>query len=110
MSVYLPRDSFAALFDMASVTILQKKAYKLIPRLAESETGRAALAERTSELQAMFIASADKVSAPARRERLAALSALLPFVPDTSLHFIPSILSEVVICCKENNERAPHRT
>ncbi|KAH6685564.1 NUC173 domain-containing protein [Verticillium dahliae] len=113
MSVYLPRDSFAALFDMASVTIvrqdqpqLQKKAYKLIPRLAESETGRAALAERTSELQAMFIASADKVSAPARRERLAALSALLPFVPDTSLHFIPSILSEVVICCKENNERA----
>ncbi|EEY15469.1 90S preribosome component RRP12 [Verticillium alfalfae VaMs.102] len=113
MSVYLPRDSFAALFEMASVTIvrqdqpqLQKKAYKLIPRLAESETGRAALEARTSELQAMFIASADKVSAPARRERLAALSALLPFVPDTSLHFIPSILSEVVICCKENNERA----
>ncbi|KAL9945153.1 hypothetical protein ACHAQF_004672 [Verticillium nonalfalfae] len=113
MSVYLPRDSFAALFEMASVTIvrqdqpqLQKKAYKLIPRLAESATGRAALEARTSELQAMFIASADKVSAPARRERLAALSALLPFVPDTSLHFIPSILSEVVICCKENNERA----
>ncbi|KAM0284555.1 hypothetical protein ACHAQH_001921 [Verticillium albo-atrum] len=113
MSVYLPRESFAALFEMASVTIvrqdqpqLQKKAYKLIPRLAESDVGKAALEERTSELQAMFIASADKVSAPARRERLAALSALLPFVPDTSLHFIPSILSEVVICCKENNERA----
>ncbi|KAM0323041.1 hypothetical protein ACHAQA_009140 [Verticillium albo-atrum] len=113
MSVYLPRESFGALFEIAAVTIvkqeqpqLQKKAYKLIPRLAESEIGKVALQERTAELQAMFIASADKVSAPARRERLAALSALLPFVPETSLHFIPSILSEVVICCKENNERA----
>ena len=46
------------------------------------------------------------LSAPARRERLAAISSLLPYVPDNSLHFIPSVLSEVVICCKENNERA----
>ncbi|CRK33337.1 hypothetical protein BN1708_001025, partial [Verticillium longisporum] len=57
------------IITMSDQPQLQKKAYKLIPRLAD----------------------ADKVSAPARRERLAALSALLP---------------EVVICCKENNERA----
>ncbi|KAL0941218.1 uncharacterized protein CTRU02_203981 [Colletotrichum truncatum] len=113
ISVYLPRESFTALFEIASVIIfkenepqLQKKAYKLVPRLAESETGKLALQERGEELQQMFLNSAEKVSAPARRERLAALSALLSFVPDTSLHFIPSILSEVVICCKENNERA----
>ncbi len=46
------------------------------------------------------------MSAPARRERLSAIAALLPVVPDTALHFIPSVLSEVVICCKEQNERA----
>ncbi|KAL2759571.1 hypothetical protein ACRALDRAFT_1025826 [Sodiomyces alcalophilus JCM 7366] len=113
MSIYLPRESFAALFEMAAVVImkqeepqLQKKAYKLIPRLAESELGKQALQERSAELQSLLLSSAEKVSVPARRERLAALHALLPFIPDTSLHFIPSILSEVVICCKENNERA----
>ncbi|KAF9878963.1 hypothetical protein CkaCkLH20_03863 [Colletotrichum karsti] len=113
ISVYLPRESFSALFEIASVIIfkenepqLQKKAYKLVPRLAESERGRLALQERSEELQQMFLNSAEKVSAPARRERLGALSSLLSFIPDTSLHFIPSVLSEVVICCKENNERA----
>ncbi|KAK7429586.1 pre-rRNA processing protein [Neonectria magnoliae] len=113
MSVYLPRESFSALFEIAAVIIykqdepqLQKKAYKLIPRLADSEIGKAALRERSAELQQLIFSSTEKVSAPARRERLAAITALLPFIPDTSLHFIPAVLSEVVICCKENNERA----
>ncbi|OAA71269.1 ribosomal RNA-processing protein 12 [Cordyceps fumosorosea ARSEF 2679] len=113
MSAYLPRESFATLFEIATLIIgrddepqLQKKAYKLIPRLATSELGQAALQERSSELQQLIVSSSAKVSAPARRDRLAAISALLPYVPDTALHFIPSVLSEVVICCKENNERA----
>lgn len=113
MSAYLPRESFAVLFEIATVIILkdgepqlQKKAYKLIPRLAGSELGKAALQEKNPELQQLLLSSSDKVSAPARRERLAAMTALLPFVPDNALHFVPSVLSEVVICCKENNERA----
>ncbi|KAG5922192.1 hypothetical protein E4U42_005575 [Claviceps africana] len=113
MSAYLPRDSFAALFEIASVIIyrddepqLQKKAYKLIPRLATSELGKSALQDRSAELQQLIISSSEKVSGPARRERLAAITALLPFVSDESLHFIPAVLSEVVISCKENNERA----
>lgn len=113
MSIYLPRESFAALFEIASLVIfrdddaqLQKKAYKMIPRLVESEKGKIALQERQSELQALILSSADKCSAPARRERLAAIAAVVPFIPDNSLHFIPSILSEVVIGCKEQNERA----
>ena len=113
MSAYLPRESFAALFEIASVVIgkqeepqLQKKAYKLIPRLADSDAGKVALKEKNNELQNLILSSTSKVSAPARRDRLAAIVALLPFIPDDSLHFIPSVLSEVVICCKENNERA----
>ncbi|KAI0596031.1 NUC173 domain-containing protein [Biscogniauxia sp. FL1348] len=113
MSVYLPRQSFSALFNIAAIIIvkdndpqLQKKAYKLIPRLADSDLGKVALQERHEELQSLLLSSAEKVSVPARRERLAALAALLPFIPDTSLHFIPSVLSEVVIYCKENNEKA----
>jgi len=113
MSVYLPRASFGVLFEIASLALfndtdpqLQKKAYKLIPRLAQSSVGKAALVERHSELQDLLTNSAEKVSAPARRERLAAIAALIPLVPDSALHFIPSVLSEVVICCKEHNERA----
>lgn len=113
MSIYLPRESFVALFEIASLVIfkdddaqLQKKAYKLIPRLAESDSGKLALQERQSELQTLILSSADKCSAPARRERLAAIAAMVPFIPNDSLHFIPSILSEVVIGCKEQNERA----
>ncbi|KXJ97145.1 NUC173 domain-domain-containing protein [Microdochium bolleyi] len=113
MSIYLPRESFGPLFNIAALIIvkdddpqLQKKAYKLIPRLAESENGKVALLDRHTELQALLLSSADKVSVPARRERLSALAALVPFIPDDALHFIPAVLSEVVICCKENNERA----
>ncbi|KAI1083813.1 NUC173-domain-containing protein [Whalleya microplaca] len=113
MSMYLPRQSFAPLFNMAALTIvkdddpqLQKKAYKLIPRLAESDIGKIALQERHGELQELLLSSAEKVSVPARRDRLVAITALIPFIPDNSLHFIPSVLSEVVICCKENNEKA----
>lgn len=113
MSIYLPRESFVALFEIASLVILkdddsqlQKKAYKLIPRLAESESGQVALQERQAELQILLLSSAEKCSAPARRERLAAITSLVPFIPNDSLHFIPAILSEVVIGCKEQNERA----
>ncbi|PTB40044.1 uncharacterized protein TrAFT101_004911 [Trichoderma asperellum] len=113
ISAYLPRESFATLFEIATAIInrqeepqLQKKAYKLIPRLATSELGKAALQERNGEMQALILSSSEKVSAPARRERIAAISALLPFIPNSDLHFIPAVLSEIVICCKENNERA----
>ncbi|OAA55958.1 pre-rRNA processing protein [Niveomyces insectorum RCEF 264] len=113
MALHLPRESYLALFQIASLAVvkdddpqLQKKAYKMIPRLAGSEVGRVALVDHHEELQQLMITSADKVSAPARRERLAALAALLPLVPNHALHFIPSILSEVVISCKEQNERA----
>ncbi|KAI1269476.1 NUC173-domain-containing protein [Xylariaceae sp. FL1019] len=113
MSVYLPRQSFGPLFNIARLVImkdddaqLQKKAYKLIPRLAKSETGKVALREQHSELQTLILSSADKISGPARRERLSAMAALVQLIPDDSLHFIPSILSEVVICCKETNEKA----
>jgi ribosomal RNA-processing protein 12 len=113
MSIYLPRESFEALFKIASLVVfkdddpqLQKKAYKMIPRLADSEHGKTALEQRHTELQTLILSSAEKVSAPARRERLAAITALIPFIPDTSLHFIPAVLSEVVISCKENNEKA----
>jgi ribosomal RNA-processing protein 12 len=62
IALYLPRDSYRSLFRMAEIMInkdkdpqLQKKAYKLIPRLAESEIGKAALKDRNGELQQLLL-------------------------------------------------------
>ncbi|KAJ6172098.1 hypothetical protein N7470_001165 [Penicillium chermesinum] len=116
MSIYLPRTSFAGLFAMAATILngssanpdqqLIKKAYKLIPRLASTETGSAALQERSGELQALLLATTDKTPASGRRDRMLAIHELVTHLPTSDLHFIPSILSEVVLGCKESNEKA----
>ncbi|KAF2446900.1 NUC173-domain-containing protein [Karstenula rhodostoma CBS 690.94] len=110
---YLPRDSYPALFKMASIMInrkedpqLQKKAYKMIPRLGESEIGKSALQDRTGELQQLLLQGAEHATGPTRRDRLLALHQILEYLPQTDLHFIPSVLSEVVIATKEVNEKA----
>lgn len=113
ISIYLPRESYSSLFNMAFNVInkdddpqLQKKAYKLIPRLAESEAGRSAIVEKNAELQEFLLAAGSKATAPSRRDRLVAISQIIPELPPDDLHFIPSILSEVIISLKEVNEKA----
>lgn len=114
MSIYLPRSSFSNLFALAAAVLnsetpdqqLIKKAYKLIPRLATTETGKAALIERSAELQSLILNTADKTPASARRDRMLAVHELITYLPTSDLHFIPSILSEVVLGCKESNEKA----
>ena len=113
LSIYLPRPTFPTLFSLAALILsqssdpqLQKKAYKLLPRLATSQSGTLALHDRNAELQSLLLNSASTVSTPARRDRLAAISIVVEHLPQTSLHFIPSVLSEVVISAKEVNEKA----
>jgi ribosomal RNA-processing protein 12 len=112
MAVYLPRERFASLYALATQALtrtdqpqLQKKMYKLIPRLSVSLEGQMALKDRIAELQDLLLTSADKVSVTARRDRLNAIAAIVPLLPTSDLHFIPSVVSEVVVCCKEHNER-----
>lgn len=113
LSMYLPRESFPTLFSLAAAILpqtsdpqLQKKAYKLIPRLASSPTGLAAIQDRNPELQQLLLDSASSASAPSRRDRLSAIAVVITHLPSNSLHFIPAILSEVVISAKEVNEKA----
>ncbi|KAF2762289.1 NUC173-domain-containing protein [Pseudovirgaria hyperparasitica] len=113
ITAYLPRETFTSLFAIASLIInsgkdnkIQKKAYKLIPRLAESDAGREALQERNRELQRLLLDSAEKTVASARHERIAAISWVVEYMPTEDLHFIPAILPEVVISSKEINEKA----
>ncbi|KAF1991412.1 NUC173-domain-containing protein [Aulographum hederae CBS 113979] len=113
ISIFLPRDCYSQLFQMASLVVtndhshaLQKKAYRLIPRLSESEQGRQALKERNVDLQQLLLNSADKATAPARHNRLTAMATVVELLPSEDLSFIPSVLPEVTMCTKDNNAKA----
>lgn len=113
LSIYLPRSTFQTLFSLVALILpqasdpqLQKKAYKLLPRLATSATGILALQDRNTDLQTLLLNSATTASGPSRRDRLAAIAVVIEHLPPLDLHFIPSILSEVVISAKEVNEKA----
>ncbi|KAJ6011899.1 hypothetical protein N7522_002254 [Penicillium canescens] len=107
---------FSGLFALAAAILnssspnpdqqLIKKAYKLIPRLASTETGREALQERSGELQTLMLATTDSTPASGRRDRMLAIHEMITHLPTSDLHFIPAILSEVVLGCKESNEKA----
>lgn len=113
ISIYLPRSAFADLFSLAALLLpqatdpqVQKKIYKILPRLAKCSGGVLALQDRSSELQDLLISSGSTAGAPCRRDRLEAIGVVIQHLPTSCLHFIPSILSEVVISTKEVNEKA----
>ena len=113
LSPYLPSSSFSRLFQLAARVLplsfdpqLQKKAYKLLPKIAASEAGSAALKARSPELQSLLLDTAVSVTPPCRHDRLNALAAVIQYLPPSDLHFIPSVLSEVVVATKETNEKA----
>lgn len=113
ISIYLPRSAFPDLFSLAALLLpqatdpqVQKKVYKILPRLANCSTGVLALQDRSSELQDIISNSASTAGAPCRRDRLDAIGVVIQHLPASGLHFIPSILSEVVISTKEANEKA----
>lgn len=117
LSSHLPRSSFSTLFKLASSilthpTILKsdpqliKKAYKLIPRLTSSPAGVEALKARNAELRQLILNTSDTTPLPARKDRLLAINTLIDHLPATDLHFLTTIMSEIVIACKDSNERA----
>ncbi|KAL8639527.1 MAG: hypothetical protein Q9228_003442, partial [Teloschistes exilis] len=113
ISIYLPLPTFPRLLTLTSQILplnhdaqLQKKAYRLIPRLATSTNGALALQTRNEDLQSLLLSSAPTASAPARRDRLLAIATAIDHLPPSDLHFIPSVLSEIVIATKEVNEKA----
>lgn len=113
ISIYLPQSAFPDLFSLAALLLpqstdpqIQKKVYKMLPRLASCSTGILALQDRNSELQDLLLNSASTAGAPCRRDRLDAIGVVIQYLPTSCLHFIPSTLSEVVISTKEVNEKA----
>ena len=117
VSAHLPTTALQSLFTLAAQIIkktegrrqdphLVKKAYRLVPRLASTASGLSALKARHSDLQTLIFEATDDTPPAARYPRLLTLDALIITLPVTDLHFIPTILSEVVLACKSTSDKA----
>ncbi|KAJ8102876.1 NUC173 domain-containing protein [Lipomyces tetrasporus] len=112
MVEYLPPALYSHLSTIFVTTIqsadaqVQKRGYRILSKLAQSEEGSAYLIENMDNLENAMISSAEKVTAPARGTRLTALIDIVRTLPSSDLHFITLILPEAVVGTKEVNEKS----
>ncbi|KAI7821666.1 NUC173 domain-containing protein, partial [Gamsiella multidivaricata] len=95
----------ASLFANDADAALQKKAYKIVNSMAETETGRIVLKANLEELMRNILDTTAAATATAKRARLSLIGQVITLLEPTDLYFVPSILSEVVVATKEVNEK-----
>ncbi|KEP47350.1 ribosomal RNA-processing protein [Rhizoctonia solani 123E] len=89
---------------------VQKKAYRILARLVERgvvnglQEGEGKNAKVESALS-RCVEITSRVNVSAKRDRVQLLSALVPLIPNGSLHIIPSLLPEAVLSTKEVSEK-----
>lgn len=112
MTKYVPESSYMALFSIFSSTVvlpndglLQKRAYRVLARLAETDNGKQAIAGFINEIQDVLIQTIESTSNSARATRLTAVNLIIDLIPSDDLHFIPAILQEIIMSTKDVNER-----
>ena len=113
MTVHLPIQKLADLLDLVRFSLnelgdstIQKKAYKIIGRMSQSDAGRQILAEKASEIFDFIASCKQKVIASDRRDRLAAIRGLVESLDQACLSLVPAIIPEVVMATREKNDRA----
>lgn len=91
---------------------VQKKAYKLLTKLMEGKHGRTVLRvdqpgeDRVGETLTRLKDSSKAVASGAKKDRVGLFAALVPLIPPTELHHLPSIIPEAVLATKEANQGA----
>ncbi|SAM83919.1 related to RRP12-Protein required for normal pre-rRNA Processing [Ustilago bromivora] len=91
---------------------VQKKSYRILSRLLESDSGKQILqvtsngakaSNRVSELLEKLRESTASVALGAKRDRVLLLATLVPNIPSDELHHLPTIIPEAVLATKEVN-------
>lgn len=113
MAKYVPESSYNALFSIFSSTVMlqksalmQKRSYRIISKLSESESGEQAITHFLGEIENVFVQTTGSTNTSARAARLTALTTVVRLLPASDLHFIPSVLLEVIMSTKDVNERS----
>ena len=83
-----------------------QKAYRIISRLAETETGKQSILKFIGEIERVLIETIEQTHNSARSSRLNAILLVLELLPSTDLYFIPAILQEIIMATKDVNERS----
>ncbi|KAG6920273.1 hypothetical protein DXG01_005042 [Tephrocybe rancida] len=107
---YLSSTDATALFNLClSAQVLggkdngvQKRGYKILTKLVES--GKATV-DAEAVIRQMDELS-DSLAAAAKKDRFNLLSLLVPSLPPTAMHIIPSLIPEAVLGTKEPSEKA----
>lgn len=89
---------------------VQKKTYRILSRLLEGHKGQALMqsGEGTAVNVATLLAKVRdvtvSVASGAKRDRLNLLAAIVPRIPPSELHLLPSVIPEAVLATKEANQ------
>lgn len=84
---------------------LQKKGYKVLNHLMNCPHGRQVISNHIEELTIVLLEGTVSCTNSAKKDRIKTLNEVVTLLPNTNLHFIPAILSEVVLASKDNNEK-----
>lgn len=93
------------LLSKESDPTLQKKGYKVLNHLMRCPNGRQIMSNHIEELQSHLLNATITCTNAAKKDRIKTLKEVVSLLPNTDLHFIPAILSEVVLASKDNNEK-----
>ncbi|KAI9302249.1 NUC173 domain-containing protein [Cunninghamella echinulata] len=93
------------LLDKEDAPILQKKGYKILNHLMASPHGLQVVQAQLDELQAKLLDSTITCTVSAKKDRVKTLMLVVRLLNASDLHFIPAILSEIVIALKDASEK-----
>ncbi|CAG8489730.1 1909_t:CDS:2 [Acaulospora colombiana] len=84
---------------------LQKKSYKILNRIMESDNGKSVILQNIEDLQGQLLNATMESAPAAKKNRLLMLISVVKLLPNSDLHMIPDVLSETILCAKEVNEK-----
>ncbi|AET41149.1 mRNA-binding protein RRP12 Ecym_7314 [Eremothecium cymbalariae DBVPG len=112
MTKFIPESSYGALFSIFNTivnspdSLTQKRAYRIITNLSQLERGSEAVLGYLSDIEKVMIESAQTVQTASKASRLAAIKILITLLPPDHLSFIVQLVAEVILCCKDVNEKS----
>lgn len=112
MAKYVPSSSHNALFAIFAQTVnagdvlLQKRAYRIVTKLGDTEEGKAKISSFIGDITRVLIETTEVAQPSARAARLSAINLVLEVLPQNDLYFIPAIVQEIIMSTKDVNEKS----
>ncbi|SCU98034.1 LAMI_0F12684g1_1 [Lachancea mirantina] len=112
MAAYVPPESYNALLSIFNTTVnssdglLQKRAYRILSKLSENEKAAGSVAQYVGNIETIIVESQPFVQTSSKAARLNAILSFVDLLPQDHLDFIVRIVSEVILACKDVNEKS----